>query len=515
MSIDRAGVFFDWEPSPDAPKGGPPPPQPPGPPALIAITSAKASAKITLTVPGPRALSVHAAAAAITAMAVQVTVVVVPQPLAPTAGVAAAAVAAISVPTIAPQLTLTQVAVDNFNRANGPLGGSNGWIATGDGNPTIISNEVSGVGASLSGGYRTEGYTSDQYAQGTVGSVNQANNDFVGLTLRHNAASNAEYGLLYYFNGSSPVFNVYYRLNVGAYTLIKGINLGGPLAVGTTIQFYVIGNVLVASINGVPQIALIDNQIPSGGTPGIITFGTMTLDNFACGNASMGTPLAAPVATDGFNRANGNASAGQAGWTPVTATFSGVGDSDGVIVNNELNVSDSQHHTAMRNETYSNDQWAQLGVGSIPPTIGAGAFIGTFLRWNGTQGYMFCYFLSPASYRIYFIKTGTNSVMLASVAANASVTNPTNTVYTGVARGSRLSIQVNTCEVLSVTDTQCVAGQPGYQIFPTTTADNFAAGNVVAAIRRISRADPDSVCEGGSDSNDHRRQRGHVRQRQH
>ena len=415
-------------------------------------------------------------------MTVQVSVAVLPQPLTPTATAAATAQAIVTTPTALQQLTLTPVAADNFNRANGPLGGSNGWAATGDGNPVIVSNEASGVGSALAGAYRLEGYTGDQYAQGTVGSVNNVTNDFVGLTLRHNPATNAEYGLLYYFNGSSPVFNVYYRLNVGAYTLIKGILLGGPLAVGTLIEFYVIGNVLVALINGVPQIALIDNNIPPGGSPGLITFGTMTLDNFQCGNASMGTPLGPPIASDSFNRANGNASTGQAGWTPVTVPFSGVGSVDGVIVNNELNVSDSQHHTAQRNEVFDPNQWASLGVGSIPPLTGSGAFIGVVLRWNGTQGYMFCYFLNGASYRIYFIKTGSASQQIATVSANPAVSNPANTLITGVANGSRLSIQVNTCEVLSVTDTRCTAGQPCYQIFPTTTADNFAAGNVVAVI---------------------------------
>ena len=380
-----------------------------------------------------------------------------------------------------PQLTLTQVAADNFNRGNGGLGGSNGWVATADGNPVIAANELSGVGASIAGAYRTDAHSGDQFAQGAVGSVNNVANDFVGLTLRHNVSTNAEYAMLYYINGSTPVLNFYYRTAPGAYTQIGGQSLpGAGLPAGTVLQFYAIGNVLVGLVNGVQQLALIDTHIPSGGTPGVTTFGTMTLDNFACGNASMGSALGAAIATDNFNRANGNASAGQAGWTPVTASFSGVASTDGTIVSNELNISGSSgHHTAQRNEAYSPDQWAQIGMGSTPPPTGSGAFVGVILRWNGTKGYMFCYFLNvPVSYRIYFIQAGQSSIELgAGCPAHGSISNPTGSVYTGVAKGSRLSIRLNTCEVFSVTDSQATAGQPGYQCYPTCTADNFAAGS--------------------------------------
>lgn len=378
-----------------------------------------------------------------------------------------------------PQLTLNQVFADDFNRANGPLAGSNGWVATGDGTAAITGNEAVGIGSALGGDYRPETFSGDQYVQCTVGTVNQVNNAFIGMVLRHNPTTNAEYGLLYFFNGSSPVFNFYYRFSAGAYTLINGVGLGGPLPVGTALQFHVIGNVLVGSINGTPQMALIDTHIPPGGSPGLITFGTMTMDGYRCGNASMGAALGAAIGTDNFNRADGSASAGQAGWTPVTASFSGVVSTDGTIVNNELNLSGtSGHHTAERNEVYNPDQWSLLGMGSTPPPTGSGAFVGVILRWNGTSGYMFCYFLNGASYRIYFIHIGTNSVQLASVQANPSVSNPTNTTYRGVAKGSRLAFWVNDCEVIAVTDTQATAGQPGYQCYPASTADNFAAGNV-------------------------------------
>ena len=382
---------------------------------------------------------------------------------------------------VLPQLTLTQVASDDFNRANGALAGTNGWIATADGSPAITANELSGVGASLAGAYRPELYSGDQYAQGVVGSQNNISADFVGLTLRHNASTNAEYAMLYYINGTTPVLNFYYRLAPGTYTQIGGQSLpGAGLAPGTVLQFYVIGNVLVGLVNGVQMMSLIDNQIPSGGVPGVITFGGMTMDNYVCGNASMGASLGAAIGTDNFNRANGNASTGQSAfWTAVTGTFSGVASHDGVIVSNELNVSDSNHHTAARVETYNADQWASIGMGSTPPPTGSGAFVGVILRWNGATGYMFCYFLNvPVSYRIYFIQTGTSSVELgAGCPAHGSNTNPTGTIYTGVAKGTRLSIRVNTCEVFSITDTRATVGQPGYQIFPTTTADNFAAGN--------------------------------------
>jgi hypothetical protein len=462
--IDRSGVFVLFTPQPTVATLPPAPvlPPQPGPVALTVVARAVTQATLAVIIPGAAHLSPHASAVS-------------------------AATATVSFPTLLPQLTLNQLFADNFQRANGPLGGSNGWTATGDGNAVIATNEASGVGASLAGAYRSgETYSGDQFAQGTVGSVNNVVNDFVGLTLRHNVSTNAEYALLYYFNGSQPVLNFYYRTNVGAYTLIDGVQLAGALAVGTALQFYVIGDVLVGSINGVPQLAVVDDHIPAGGSPGITTFGTMTLDNFACGNATMGATLGPAIGSDNFNRANGNASAGQSMWTPVTVSFSGVVSTDGTIVANELNISGSSgHRTAQRNEAYGPDQWAQIGVGSVPPTLGGSAFIGVILRWNGTTGYMYCYFMPGRVFRIYFIQAGQNSVALASVNcqnSGAGAPNPTNTVYTGVAYGTRLSIRANNTELISVNDSRCTAGQPGYQLYPTCTADNFAAGNVTAQI---------------------------------
>lgn len=387
-----------------------------------------------------------------------------------------------------PQPQFAQVAADNFNRANGTLAGSNGWLATSDGSAAIVSSQASGVGASIAADYRTETYSPDQFSQATVGSVLNSG-DFVGLTLRHSSSTNADYAALYFNNAGSPQAAIYVRTAPGSYTAMTTVTIAAQ-TVGTVLLFYAIGSVLVFQVGGVSMCSVTDSSV-TGGAPGITTYGTSTLDNWVGGNANMGAALGAQIGSDNFNRTNGNVSTGQPNWTPITATFSGVPCLDGVIVSNEVNVSDGDHHADYRNETYNPDQWSQIGMGSIPAVVASSApFIGVIVRWNGTNGYLCCFFAAVnapgVGYRIYLIVAGGTSTLLTSVATNgssgsASPSNPTGTVYTAVAKGTRISMRCNGTEVAWVNDSTCTAGQPAYQVYPQatgTTADNYAAGNV-------------------------------------
>lgn len=368
-------------------------------------------------------------------------------------------------------LVLTEVASDNFDRPNGSLAGSNGWLATSDGSMTIVSHEASGVGAAIAGDYRTDAYTSDQYSQCVVGSVTNIPADFIGLTVRHNPATNAEYAALYFDSGGSPECDIYFRTAPGAYTLLASQPVA-PLAAGAVLTFIAIGTQLVFRVNGSTVVSVPDSTI-AGGVPGVTSFGTMTLDTWQGGDATM-SALAAAVASDAFTRANGNVSTGQPNWSAITATFSGVPCADCVIVSDEVNQSDTEHHADSRLDTFSADHWSTIQMGSVPLAAASAGFVGVLARWNGSKGYLGCIFGAPISYRIYLIQAGAASTLLASAGTKV---NPTGTPHTIVAKGTRISLRVGGVEVLAVTDANCVTGQPGMQVFPPCTADNWSGGN--------------------------------------
>lgn len=370
-----------------------------------------------------------------------------------------------------PQLVLTQVAADNFNRANGTLAGSNGWLATSDGSMNIVSNEASGVAAAIAGDYRTDTYTGDQYSQATVGSVTGVSGDFIGLALRHNPATNAGYAFLYFDNAGVPECDIYFRLAAGAYTKIAG-TIVGALATGAVLTAIAVGGQLIFQVNGVTVLSIPDSQV-TGGVPGLTSFGTVTLDNWQGGNAAM-IALPAASASDNFARADGPLSSGQPNWSPITVSFSGVPCIDCDLVSGQINEADTDHHADSRTDAFNADHWSTIQVGTVPIPVDGNGFVGALVRWNGAKGYLGCIFGNTLSYRIYLIQAGQASTLLASTVTDV---NPTGTPLTIVAKGNRISLRVGGAEVLAVIDNTCTTGKPGVQCFPPCTADNWSAGN--------------------------------------
>lgn len=369
------------------------------------------------------------------------------------------------------QLILTQVAADNFNRANGALAGANGWLATSDGSMNVAADEASGVPAAIAGNYRTDTYTGDQYSQATVGSVTGVSGDFIGLTLRHNPVSNAEYAFLYFDNAGTPECDIYFRLAAGAYTQIASAPVGA-LATGAVLTAIAIGGQLIFEVNGVTVLSVPDSQI-AGGVPGLTSFGTVTLDNWQGGNAAM-LALPAATASDNFARADGPLSSGQPNWSAINVSFSGVPCIDCDLVSGQINEADTDHHADSRTDAFNADQWSTIQIGTAPITLDSNGFVGALVRWNGAKGYLGCIFSNPLSYRIFLIQAGVASTLLAAAATDV---NPTGTPLTVVAKGNRISLRVGGAEVLAVLDNTCTTGKPGIQCFPPATADNWSAGN--------------------------------------
>ena len=157
----------------------------------------------------------------------------------------------------------SNVATDNFNRANGPLGSN--WIAS----PSftglaIVSNAANAASASLMAAYwnpATNTFPNDQVAQVTVVTVTSA---FAGPIVRHQAGTSSFY--LAFENVSSNQVQIF-RSDSGTVTQIGVATVGG-LANGDVLSLSVAGTTLTASVNGVAKVTATDATYSSG-QPGI------------------------------------------------------------------------------------------------------------------------------------------------------------------------------------------------------------------------------------------------------
>lgn len=429
-----------------------------------------------------------------------------------------------------PELVLTQVQTDNFTRANGNVGGSNGWTqnAQGDTNLVINSNAVFNVGTPDGGVYRTgETYNSDQYSEVTIG--NNASGGLTGPSVRNTSGGQA-YLLGYYQNAPGTYqFLLVKRSNSagGNYATLCGTTSfsGGILQPGDKVRIVAEGNQITCFViplanggvwgqgnvgqAGVPYafLSIYDgNNIGSspaltGGSPGIAMGGSTagpSVTAWAGGNAAT-TALSAALQTDNFNRANAGASVGQSGWQIMTGYPAG----DPPIVSNQLSIpsnlvvsGSSFHHAAIvRTETYNNDHWAQAALGTAG-MVGSnqGDFLGLLTRVNSglNSGYLLCAFHNGNtidgnySYSIYRLDNGA-STLIGGCPASDQTHNPSEppgTSFTGISIGNRHSILVGGHEVCWCFDSTYTSGKPGMMHYPPVSSsnnllvDNFACGNV-------------------------------------
>lgn len=389
-----------------------------------------------------------------------------------------------------PQLNLTPVAVDGFDRADGSLGSN--WTALSDGAMSISGNQAIGVAAAIRGDfYNAAVFAADQYSQCLMGSIPLASGDFVGLTVRTAANGAACYALLYFNNGGVPQLNIYKRVVAGAFTQVTALVLAAALPAGTVFTLVAEGPQITGYINSVAACTCIDTDVASG-APGIVSFDPVAVDAWSGGNASTAAIPAATV-SDGFVRADGGMSVGQPNWQIMT----GYPAVDIPIVTNQLSVSTGLHAADTRTDAFNPDQFSAVKMGTVQP--GAGGFVGMNLRVNAglNSGYLGCMFNSKnpiagfpgtgsgvgtqTSYRIYRLDAGT-SVILAAVGSvdlnNTLAFNPAGTAYTFMCKGSRFSFRVNGREVLSAVDTTYSSGKPGLMCFPVMTAGNWTGGNI-------------------------------------
>lgn len=380
-----------------------------------------------------------------------------------------------------PQMNLTQVASDNFNRANATLAGANNWLATSEGSMSVSSSEATGAAGTGRGNYRTsETYNSNQYSQCTVGSVALASGQYYGLSVRNQDNQNNYTGIYFLTGGTYQL--ILYKKAAGSFAQIAINTLGGALSAGTVLTMTAEGSVINFG-TGTAGVTAFDTTF-TGGVPGIESFGTATLDNWAGGNAATGA-VSAATASDNFNRANGNVSVGSSGAWVLGNYAASPATVEIPIASNQLSVGSgiTGHAADVRTDTYNSNHWSALQMGATPPN--SAGFVGPTVRNQGSgatlgnAGYLGVQFHNSA-YAIYSF-TGSSSTFLAGTGTGGN--DPAGTEYKLVANGSRISLRVHPVggvesEVLAVTDSTYSGGVPGMMMFATSTGDNWSGGNV-------------------------------------
>jgi hypothetical protein len=179
----------------------------------------------------------------------------------------------------------TLPASDDFNRANGALGGN--WTAISDGAMTISSQVVTGGNAGQSGDIRTaEAYSSSQYSQVQVTSTQLTGGQWIGPAVRAQSSGQSQYLGMYFWNNGSPQLRVYKR-TAGNWAQLGSSVATSGLAAGATLRLTATGSTISFLLNGAPVITVTDTSL-TGGAPGITAFGTAHVDNWTGGNVAGG-----------------------------------------------------------------------------------------------------------------------------------------------------------------------------------------------------------------------------------
>ncbi len=180
----------------------------------------------------------------------------------------------------------TTLGTDDFNRANGSLG--TGWTDISDGGLTITGQAVAGTKASgNSGDLRTgESYPADQFSQVTVASTQLTGGQWIGPMVRSSSTGQKAYVGIYYWNSGHPDLMLFAR-NGSGWTQLGSTYNSGALSSGTALQLAVTGSQLSFSVNGTVRISATDTSLTTG-APGIMSFGTGQVDNWAGGSTTSG-----------------------------------------------------------------------------------------------------------------------------------------------------------------------------------------------------------------------------------
>lgn len=181
---------------------------------------------------------------------------------------------------------MTTLASDNFNRADGALGGN--W--TNNNNSWVVNSNAAKPNTAAA--FNTSTYTgagafpNDQWAQATVG--NLATNAAPGPCIRRGAGG----GYVFYkaYGGTGWVLDKF----DGTGTNIGPLSSGGSgISNGDVLYIEAQGTTLICKVNGSQVVSFTDSTY-SAGYPGLWTFSdaaTETLDDFSAGDFAGGGRL--------------------------------------------------------------------------------------------------------------------------------------------------------------------------------------------------------------------------------
>jgi hypothetical protein len=187
---------------------------------------------------------------------------------------------------VLPPSAFAATASDDFNRADGGLGA--GWTDVSDGGLAIMSQAAAGTAAAgVSGDIRSaESYPSDQYSQVEVTSAPLSGGEWIGPMVRAQSGGQSAYVGIYFWNYGSPVLMLFMRAD-GGWTQLGATYDSGLLPAGTQLTLMVTGSTISFQQDGVTRITATDTSL-TGGAPGIMAYGTGSVDNWSGGAATDG-----------------------------------------------------------------------------------------------------------------------------------------------------------------------------------------------------------------------------------
>jgi hypothetical protein len=332
---------------------------------------------------------------------------------------------------------LTQIASDNFTRANGPIGAN--WTVV-NGGFNISGNTAVGTGGSFNGAAWTgSAINADHYSTITIGT----GTGFWAPATRVQSGADTYYAA--YVSGTSPnITGAIFKRVAGTNTSLGGSVTG--IATGDTVTLASSGPILQLYHNGVLTSTIADTSI-SGGKPGMSAFSTTNaITNWVGGNYS-----------DGVS-ANFSLISATQGYVSDT-TFGGYG----------LAVDASSVALIYENAyAWPNDQYTEVITSSASAFNAAGQESGPAVRIQ--VGADSCYAMAPNSTNmdLYKMVAGTNTIL-----DSQPYTYAQGDLWHIEAQGNIIVGKVNGATIVTGIDSTFSTGKPGYI---TRTAASTSAG---------------------------------------
>ncbi len=208
----------------------------------------------------------------------------------------------------------TQIAADNFDRANAAIGANWSYVYDTDfqpNPPNVVSNvcKASGGNRSICKWVGTGTFSNDQYATATLAGLgNFGVSENCGVAVRIGTGTNATHTGYYYYvtdNGGSTRTAHLMKRDANTDTALN--STGSEWANGDTIELEVEGNVLRAYKNGSLMVTYTDSASPlTTGIPGFMVDGEGQIDNWVGGDL---TAAGGDVALSGSALTNGSGTA--------------------------------------------------------------------------------------------------------------------------------------------------------------------------------------------------------------